>query len=86
MDASLLLNVEGVKKTILHGGVGELPSFITGSRVSIYPLVGPPVIPLCVSAVPRALQIAFGSALIQPGRPLLELPVLAPQAALLCSL
>ncbi|PNI37196.1 AIPL1 isoform 11, partial [Pan troglodytes] len=24
---------EGVKKTILHGGTGELPNFITGSRV-----------------------------------------------------
>ncbi|PNI37186.1 AIPL1 isoform 1 [Pan troglodytes] len=33
MDAALLLNVEGVKKTILHGGTGELPNFITGSRV-----------------------------------------------------
>ncbi|EAW90311.1 aryl hydrocarbon receptor interacting protein like 1 [Homo sapiens] len=32
MDAALLLNVEGVKKTILHGGTGELPNFITGSR------------------------------------------------------
>ena len=34
MDAALLLNVEGVKKTILHGGTGELPNFLTGSRVS----------------------------------------------------
>lgn len=34
MDAALLLNVEGIKKTILHGGTGELPNFITGSRVS----------------------------------------------------
>ncbi|KAF0872686.1 AIPL1 protein, partial [Crocuta crocuta] len=33
MDAALLLNVEGVKKTILHGGSGDLPNFITGSRV-----------------------------------------------------
>nr|XP_025861454.1 aryl-hydrocarbon-interacting protein-like 1 [Vulpes vulpes] len=33
MDAALLLNVEGVKKTILHGGTGELPNFLTGSRV-----------------------------------------------------
>ncbi|XP_023040509.1 aryl-hydrocarbon-interacting protein-like 1 isoform X6 [Piliocolobus tephrosceles] len=33
MDAALLLNVEGVRKTILHGGTGELPNFITGSRV-----------------------------------------------------
>lgn len=34
MDAALLLNVEGIKKTILHGGLGELPNFITGTRVS----------------------------------------------------
>lgn len=34
MDAALLLNVEGIKKTILHGGMGELPNFINGSRVS----------------------------------------------------
>ncbi|EGW06941.1 Aryl-hydrocarbon-interacting protein-like 1 [Cricetulus griseus] len=36
MDVSLLLNVEGVKKTILHGGTGELPTFITGSRVTFH--------------------------------------------------
>nr|AAK77956.1 aryl-hydrocarbon interacting protein-like 1 [Mus musculus] len=36
MDVSLLLNVEGVKKTILHGGTGELPNFITGSRVTFH--------------------------------------------------
>ncbi|XP_020136808.2 aryl-hydrocarbon-interacting protein-like 1 [Microcebus murinus] len=36
MDAALLLNVEGVKKTILHGGTGDLPSFITGSRVTFH--------------------------------------------------
>lgn len=49
MDAALLLNVEGIKKTILHGGTGELPNFITGSRVSeVIPLdqVGPPWKPL----------------------------------------
>lgn len=34
MDATLLLNVEGIKKTILHGGTGDLPNFITGARVS----------------------------------------------------
>ena len=34
MDATLLLNVEGIKKTILHGGTGDLPNFITGTRVS----------------------------------------------------
>lgn len=68
MDVSLLLNVEGVKKTILHGGTGELPNFITGSRVSILPPDRVPVVPFWVPAVPRALKIAFGSALIQPGR------------------
>ncbi|KAM4844855.1 aryl-hydrocarbon-interacting protein-like 1 [Thomomys bottae] len=36
MDAALLLNVEGIKKTILHGGTGELPSFLTGSRVTFH--------------------------------------------------
>ncbi|KAG8517079.1 Aryl-hydrocarbon-interacting protein-like 1 [Galemys pyrenaicus] len=36
MDAALLLNVEGVKKTILHGGTGPLPNFITGSRVTFH--------------------------------------------------
>lgn len=46
MDAALLLNVEGVKKTILHGGTGDLPSFITGSRVSALP----------TPALPRSLQ------------------------------
>uniref|UniRef100_A0A2R8ZD84 Aryl-hydrocarbon-interacting protein-like 1 n=1 Tax=Pan paniscus TaxID=9597 RepID=A0A2R8ZD84_PANPA len=40
MDAALLLNVEGVKKTILHGGTGELPNFITGSRhTGVYPIL-----------------------------------------------
>uniref|UniRef100_A0A8C7A687 Uncharacterized protein n=1 Tax=Neovison vison TaxID=452646 RepID=A0A8C7A687_NEOVI len=34
MEAALLLNMEGVKKTILHGGTGELPNFIMGSWVS----------------------------------------------------
>lgn len=49
MDVSLLLNVEGVKKTILHGGTGELPNFITGSRVSIYLQMGPHGLFLCFS-------------------------------------
>lgn len=34
MEAALLLNVEGIKKTILNGGTGELPNFLTGSQVS----------------------------------------------------
>lgn len=69
MDVSLLLNVEGIKKSILHGGTGELPNFITGSRVSIRPHG-----PFSGSAVPRALQ----EGLLQPGRPLLELPTQHP--------
>ncbi|XP_044794320.1 aryl-hydrocarbon-interacting protein-like 1 isoform X2 [Bubalus bubalis] len=36
MDATLLLNVEGIKKTILHGGTGDLPNFITGTRVTFH--------------------------------------------------
>uniref|UniRef100_A0A8B9XCT0 Aryl hydrocarbon receptor interacting protein like 1 n=1 Tax=Bos mutus grunniens TaxID=30521 RepID=A0A8B9XCT0_BOSMU len=36
MDATLLLNVEGIKKTILHGGTGDLPNFITGARVTFH--------------------------------------------------
>ncbi|XP_057570413.1 membrane-associated phosphatidylinositol transfer protein 3 isoform X1 [Hippopotamus amphibius kiboko] len=36
MDTALLLNVEGIKKTILHGGTGELPNFITGARVTFH--------------------------------------------------
>uniref|UniRef100_A0A8D2JI67 Aryl-hydrocarbon-interacting protein-like 1 n=1 Tax=Sciurus vulgaris TaxID=55149 RepID=A0A8D2JI67_SCIVU len=36
MDTTMLLNVEGVKKTILHGGTGDLPNFITGSRVTFH--------------------------------------------------
>ncbi|XP_055982468.1 aryl-hydrocarbon-interacting protein-like 1 [Sorex fumeus] len=36
MDTALLLGVEGIKKTILHGGTGTLPDFITGSRVTFH--------------------------------------------------
>ncbi|XP_019599348.2 aryl-hydrocarbon-interacting protein-like 1 [Rhinolophus sinicus] len=36
MEAALLLNVEGIKKTILHGGTGELPNFLTGSQVTFH--------------------------------------------------
>lgn len=34
MEETYLLNVEGVKKKILHGGQGELPKFQDGSKVS----------------------------------------------------
>uniref|UniRef100_A0A7N4V3J8 Uncharacterized protein n=1 Tax=Sarcophilus harrisii TaxID=9305 RepID=A0A7N4V3J8_SARHA len=37
MEKTMLLNVEGIKKTILHGGTGDLPHFINGSRVSLRP-------------------------------------------------
>lgn len=33
MVDSLLLGVEGIRKTILHGGTSEIPKFITGSKV-----------------------------------------------------
>ncbi|XP_043854325.1 aryl-hydrocarbon-interacting protein-like 1 [Dromiciops gliroides] len=36
MEKTMLLNVEGIKKTILHGGTGELPHFINGSRVTFH--------------------------------------------------
>uniref|UniRef100_A0A8C9NT49 Uncharacterized protein n=1 Tax=Serinus canaria TaxID=9135 RepID=A0A8C9NT49_SERCA len=34
MEETYLLNVEGVKKKILHGGQGELPKLQDGSKVS----------------------------------------------------
>lgn len=56
MDAALLLNVEGVKKTILHGGTGELPNFITGARVSAspppHPRIKAPRATFCIPAGP----------------------------------
>ncbi|KAL4647627.1 aryl-hydrocarbon-interacting protein-like 1 isoform X2 [Arapaima gigas] len=36
MEDSLLLGVEGVKKTILHGGSSEMPKFITGTKVTFH--------------------------------------------------
>nr|XP_013798733.1 PREDICTED: aryl-hydrocarbon-interacting protein-like 1 [Apteryx mantelli mantelli] len=35
MEETYLLNVEGVKKKILHGGQGELPKFQDGSKAGI---------------------------------------------------
>lgn len=55
MDTALLLNVEGIKKTILHGGLGDLPNFITGTRVSGGPPPHPP-------AEHRALQTGLSFA------------------------
>ncbi|KAG5269180.1 hypothetical protein AALO_G00199170 [Alosa alosa] len=36
MDQTMCLGVEGVKKTILYGGTGEIPKFITGSKVKFH--------------------------------------------------
>lgn len=33
MQDTLLLGSEGIKKTILHGGTGDIPKFITGAKV-----------------------------------------------------
>lgn len=33
MRDSMLIGSEGIKKTILHGGTGDLPKFITGTKV-----------------------------------------------------
>uniref|UniRef100_A0A803W8T3 Uncharacterized protein n=1 Tax=Ficedula albicollis TaxID=59894 RepID=A0A803W8T3_FICAL len=37
MEETYLLNVEGVKKKILHGGRGELPKLQDGSKVNYAP-------------------------------------------------
>uniref|UniRef100_A0ABM5EVM1 AIP/AIPL N-terminal FKBP-type PPIase domain-containing protein n=1 Tax=Pogona vitticeps TaxID=103695 RepID=A0ABM5EVM1_9SAUR len=36
MEETYLLNMEGVKKKILHGGCGELPDFKDGSKVTFH--------------------------------------------------
>ncbi|KAG2459524.1 AIPL1 protein, partial [Polypterus senegalus] len=36
MEIALLSGVEGVKKTILHGGTGDLPKFVTGTKVTFH--------------------------------------------------
>uniref|UniRef100_A0A4W6DPK7 Aryl-hydrocarbon-interacting protein-like 1 n=1 Tax=Lates calcarifer TaxID=8187 RepID=A0A4W6DPK7_LATCA len=36
MQDTLLLGSEGIKKTILHGGTGEIPKFITGAKVTFH--------------------------------------------------
>lgn len=33
MQDTLLLGLEGIKKTILHGGTGDIPKLITGAKV-----------------------------------------------------
>lgn len=34
MQDTLLLGSEGIKKTILHGGTGDIPKLITGAKVA----------------------------------------------------
>ncbi|KAM3933671.1 aryl-hydrocarbon-interacting protein-like 1 isoform 1-T1 [Leptodactylus fuscus] len=36
MEEAIGLNIEGVKKRICHGGTGDLPKFITGSKVTFH--------------------------------------------------
>ncbi|XP_039770445.1 aryl-hydrocarbon-interacting protein-like 1 [Ornithorhynchus anatinus] len=36
MEKTMLLDVEGVRKTIIHGGTGDLPNFISGSKVTFH--------------------------------------------------
>ncbi|CAL8373334.1 aryl-hydrocarbon-interacting protein-like 1 isoform X1 [Gadus morhua] len=36
MEETLMLGVEGLKKTILHGGMGDMPRFITGTKVTFH--------------------------------------------------
>uniref|UniRef100_A0A8C1NFL6 Aryl hydrocarbon receptor interacting protein-like 1 n=1 Tax=Cyprinus carpio TaxID=7962 RepID=A0A8C1NFL6_CYPCA len=33
MEGSMMMAVEGIKKTILHGGTGEKPKFVTGTKL-----------------------------------------------------
>ncbi|XP_051719082.1 aryl-hydrocarbon-interacting protein-like 1 [Ctenopharyngodon idella] len=36
MEDSMILGVEGIKKTILHGGTSEKPKFVTGTKVTFH--------------------------------------------------
>ncbi|KAJ3590659.1 hypothetical protein NHX12_008608 [Muraenolepis orangiensis] len=36
MEETLMLGVEGLRKTILHGGTGDMPRFITGAKVTFH--------------------------------------------------
>lgn len=33
MEDTMLLGSEGIKKTIMYGGTGDIPKFITGAKV-----------------------------------------------------
>ncbi|XP_016128139.1 aryl-hydrocarbon-interacting protein-like 1 [Sinocyclocheilus grahami] len=36
MEESMMLGVEGIKKSILHGGISEKPKFVTGTKVTFH--------------------------------------------------
>ncbi|XP_073718912.1 aryl-hydrocarbon-interacting protein-like 1 [Misgurnus anguillicaudatus] len=36
MEDSIKLGLEGIRKTILHGGTGEMPRFVTGTKVTFH--------------------------------------------------
>ncbi|TNN24351.1 Aryl-hydrocarbon-interacting protein-like 1 [Liparis tanakae] len=36
MQDTMLLGLEGIRKTILHGGTGDIPRYITGAKVCMY--------------------------------------------------
>uniref|UniRef100_A0A671KRC1 Aryl-hydrocarbon-interacting protein-like 1 n=1 Tax=Sinocyclocheilus anshuiensis TaxID=1608454 RepID=A0A671KRC1_9TELE len=36
MEGIMMMGVEGIKKTILHGGTGEKPKFVTGTKVTFH--------------------------------------------------
>uniref|UniRef100_A0A8C9YTP5 Aryl hydrocarbon receptor interacting protein like 1 n=1 Tax=Sander lucioperca TaxID=283035 RepID=A0A8C9YTP5_SANLU len=36
MQDTMLLGLEGIKKTILHGGTGDIPKLITGTKVTFH--------------------------------------------------
>ncbi|XP_031716892.1 aryl-hydrocarbon-interacting protein-like 1 isoform X4 [Anarrhichthys ocellatus] len=36
MQDIMLVGLEGIKKTILHGGTGDIPKFITGAKVTFH--------------------------------------------------
>ncbi len=36
MEDNMILSFEGIKKSILHGGTGEKPKFVTGTKVQLH--------------------------------------------------
>ena len=55
MEETLMLGVEGLKKTILHGGMGDMPRFITGTKVPLPPPPPPSPSPLSPISVHYAV-------------------------------